>query len=112
SHVGIVYHWTLQYLIETLGAEVSIPMVAECWDGYLDGSQGRAIGQEDVYRALASASDGPIAEGAVGSGTGMQLFGFKGGIGTSSRLVEFGDLRYVVGALVMTNYGQRPDLRV
>jgi D-aminopeptidase len=112
SHVGIVYHWTLQYLIETFHADVSIPMVAECWDGYLDGSHGLAIGKDDVYRALASATDGPVAEGAVGSGTGMQLFDFKGGIGTASRLARFGDEQYVVGALVMTNFGDREDLRV
>src|SRR5579885_766578 len=116
NHVGIVYHWAVQYLQEHnrddpgyLGA---IPMVAECDDGYLDGSLGRAIGREEVYAALDGAASGAVAEGCIGAGTGMALFGFKGGIGTSSRLVAFGDRQYRVGALALTNYGHRPELRI
>jgi D-aminopeptidase len=116
NHVGIVYHWTLQYLFEHGAAESGktslIPMVAECDDSYLDGSQGQAISREDVYAALDSASSGSVAEGCVGAGTGTKLFDFKGGIGTSSRLVEVVDTLYTVGVLVLTNYGARHQLRI
>lgn len=116
NSVGIVYHWALQYLFEHGAQEAGmtslITMVAECDDSSLDGSQGLAIGREEVYKALASATGGPVAEGCVGGGTGMKLFEFKGGIGTSSRLVPVGNTLYTVGALVMTNFGARHELRI
>ncbi len=116
NNVGIVCHWTCQYLFEHGAREDGLtsllPMVAECDDSYLDGSFGQAITREGVYAALDTASSGPVAEGCVGAGTGMQLFGYKGGIGTSSRVVEIGSRQYVVGALVMTNFGERPELRI
>ena len=116
NSVGIVYHWALQYLFEHGAQEAEmtslITMVAECDDSHLDGSRGLAIGREEVYEALADAKGGPVAEGCVGGGTGMQLFDFKGGIGTSSRLVSVGDNLYTVGALVMTNFGARHELRI
>ncbi|MFL5694977.1 MAG: P1 family peptidase, partial [Ktedonobacteraceae bacterium] len=116
NHVGIVYHWTLQYLFEhgakELGMTSLIAMVAECDDSYLDGSQGLAISQGDVYAALDGASGGSVGEGCVGAGSGMQLFGLKGGIGTASRVVQVGDASYTVGALVLTNYGAPHELRV
>ena len=115
NHVGSAYHWTVQYLFErnaALGLDSPIPMVAECDDSYLDGSQGRAIGRDDVYAALDGARGGPVAEGAVGAGTGMQLFEFKGGIGTASRVVAHIEHTWHVGALVLTNFGHRPELRV
>jgi D-aminopeptidase len=116
NHVGIVYHWTLQYLFEHGAKELDmtslIAMVAECDDSYLDGSRGRAVSQADVYAALASASGGYVPEGCVGAGTGMQLFGLKGGIGTASRQVQVGEAQYTVGVLVLTNYGALHELRV
>ena len=116
NSVGIVYHWALQYLFEhgarAAGMTSLITLVAECDDSYLDGSEGLAITREHVYAALDAASGGPVAEGCVGAGTGMQLFDFKGGIGTSSRIVQVGQARYTVGALVMTNFGARHELRI
>jgi D-aminopeptidase len=116
NSVGIVYHWALQYLFEHYAKAAGMTslgvMVAECDDSYLDGSQGLAITRDDVYAALSSAASGPVAEGCVGGGTGMQLFGFKGGIGTSSRLVQVGGTWYTVGSLVMTNFGVMHELRV
>src|SRR5438067_6011898 len=103
NHVGIVCHWASQYLFEhgarAAGMTSLIAMVAECDDSYLDGSQGLAIGRDDVYAALANAWSGPVAEGCVGAGTGMKLIDFKGGIGTSSRLVHIAQAAYTVGAL-------------
>ena len=116
NSVGIVYHWTLQYLFKHGAKEAGmtslIAMVAECDDSNLDGSQGLAIERDDVYAALNNASGGPVSEGCVGAGTGMQLFGFKGGIGTSSRMVQVAEKLYTVGALVLTNFGIQRELSV
>src|SRR5262249_37916468 len=65
-----------------------------------------------VFEAWAAAKGGPVAEGNVGGGTGMICHGFKGGIGTSSRVVASRSGTYTVGALVQANYGARADLRV
>lgn len=86
------------------------PVVAECNDGFLSDLRGRHIGQEQVWAAIDGAAEGPVAEGCVGAGTGTACYQFKGGIGTSSRLVLDG--RFTVGALVQTNMGRRPELRV
>ena len=116
NSVGIVYHWGLQYLFEHGAKEAGmtslITLVAECDDSYLDGSQGLAITRNDVYAALDSAAGGIVTEGCVGAGTGMQLFAFKGGIGTSSRVVQVAQTPYTVGALVLTNFGLRHELRI
>ncbi len=81
------------------------PVVGETNDGYLNDIQGRHISTEHVLAAIASASDGPVAEGTVGAGTGTSCFGFKGGIGTASRVLpeELGG--WTVGVLVQTNFG-------
>jgi D-aminopeptidase len=84
------------------------PVVAECNDGFLNDLQGRHIGEAHVWAAIEGATTGAVAEGNVGGGTGTACFQFKGGIGTSSRLVMGG--RYTVGALVQTNYGSRAEL--
>ena len=83
------------------------PLVAETNDGQLNDIRGRHVGREEVFAAIQGARGGPVEEGAVGAGTGTVTFGFKGGIGTSSRRVPAG---YVVGVLVQTNYGG--DLRI
>ena len=115
--VGTVYDAICRYLVERdpgvgdpRDAGVQIPLVAECDDEYLHDARGFHITHEHVYAALDSAASGPVAEGCVGGGTGMICFGFKGGIGTSSRVIpgRFGG--YLVGALVMTNFGYRPRL--
>jgi D-aminopeptidase len=116
NHVGMVYQWTLQYLLEHKAGEISLPslkpLVAACDDSYLDGSQGLAITRDDVYAALETALSGPVAEGCVGAGTGMRLFGFKGGIGTSSRVVKVAEAEYIVGILILTNFGTRDELHI
>jgi D-aminopeptidase len=89
----------------------SLPVVGETWDGLLNDINGMHVRPEHVAEALASAAGGPVAEGAVGGGTGMICHGFKGGIGTSSRIVE-GAGEAVVGVLVQANHGRRERLRV
>ena len=88
------------------------PVVAECDDSRLNDSQGRHVSEQDVMAALDGASTGPVAEGAVGAGTGMVSYGFKGGIGTSSRRLSKDEGGYTVGVLVNANHGRREELVV
>ena len=86
------------------------PVIAECDDSRLNDVQGRHVSETDVIKALDGASGGPVAEGTVGAGTGMVSYGFKGGIGTSSRVVPSAAGGYTVGVLVNTNSGRRDEL--
>jgi len=90
----------------------SLPVVAETWDGYLNDINGFHVRPEDAFHALDSAHSGPVEEGNVGGGTGMICNEFKGGIGTSSRVLDAQYGGYTVGVLVQCNYGQRDQLRV
>jgi D-aminopeptidase len=90
----------------------SLPVVAETWDGHLNDINGFHVKAEHVHAALRSASDGPVAEGNVGSGTGMICHEFKCGIGTASRIAETAGNAYTVGVLVQANYGLRNTLRI
>lgn len=81
------------------------PLVAETNDGYLNDIRGRHITRDDVLNAIKSAKGGPIEEGCVGAGTGTVAFGFKGGIGTSSRKLPASLGGYSIGVLVQTNFG-------
>lgn len=81
------------------------PLVAETNDGTLNDIRARPVGADAVRRALESASGGPVAEGSVGAGTGTVAFGWKGGIGTSSRVLPATLGGYAVGVLVQTNFG-------
>jgi D-aminopeptidase len=81
------------------------PLVAETNDGYLNDIRGRHISRDDVFSAIKGAKSGAIAEGSVGAGTGTVAFGFKGGIGTSSRKLPARLGGFTVGVLVQSNYG-------
>ncbi len=83
------------------------PVVGETNDGFLNDIQGRHVTQEDVIEAIHDAADGRVMEGNVGAGTGTICFGFKGGIGTSSRKLPDRYGGYTVGVLVQTNFGGR-----
>jgi L-aminopeptidase/D-esterase-like protein len=87
-----------------------LPIVAETWDGGLNDINGYHVKKEHVFDAINSAASGTIAEGNVGGGTGMTCYWFKGGTGTSSRLVKIGTGEYVVGVIVQANFGRREDL--
>lgn len=84
------------------------PLVGECNDSFLNDIQARAVTAEHVFSAIETASSGRVAEGNVGAGTGTGCYGFKGGIGTASRLVQ----GFTVGALVQTNFGERRELTI
>jgi len=90
----------------------SLPVVAETWDGYLNDINGFHVKPEDAFHALDSATSGPVQEGNVGGGTGMICNEFKGGIGTSSRVLHAKHGGYTVGVLVQCNYGRRDQLRI
>ena len=115
--LGRVYDAACELLIEEdpgIGADdVIIPIVAECDDSFLNDARRMQVTRADVKTALdaaRAAAGGPApAEGAVGSGTGMSCLGFKGGIGTASRLTPSG---HVVGVLVMTNFGSQDRLTI
>jgi D-aminopeptidase len=98
----------ISYMLALPGNEdvLSInPVVGETNDGYLSDIRGRHIMPEDVFSAIKNAKPGPVEEGAVGAGTGTVAFGWKGGIGTSSRRLPQMLGGYTVGVLVQTNYG-------
>ncbi len=89
-----------------------LPVVAETWDGYLNDTNGQHVRPEHAFAALDNATSGPIEEGSVGGGTGMICYGFKGGSGTASRVVEFDDTAYTVGVFMQANFGWRPELTI
>jgi D-aminopeptidase len=88
--------------------EVTIPVVGECDDSWLNDARVVQVEAADAERALAGAS-AEVSQGAVGAGTGMVCFDWKGGIGSSSRITDDG---HVVGVLVLANYGDAPELRI
>ena len=89
-----------------------LPVVAETYDGFLNDINGFHVKEEHVFQALDGAKAGPVGEGSVGGGTGMVAHGFKGGIGTSSRILDEGRSGYTVGVLVQANYGGRSQFTV
>ncbi|CAF5160210.1 unnamed protein product, partial [Rotaria sp. Silwood1] len=90
--------------------DLSLPIVAETYDGYLNDINGFHVKEEHVFEALnnAKGSDSLIQEGNVGGETGMISFGFKAGTGTSSRKIE--GLNYTIGVLVQSNFGCKKQL--
>jgi D-aminopeptidase len=90
----------------------ALPVVGETWDGMLNDINGQHVRPVHVDEALAKASGGPVEEGAAGGGTGMICHGFKGGLGTASRVIGEAHGGYTVGVLVQANHGWRERLTV
>ena len=90
----------------------SLPVVAETYDGGLNDINGFHVKERHAFEALDGARGGAVTEGNVGGGTGMVAYGFKGGIGTSSRTVKAVSGAYTVGVLVQANFGRRPQLMI
>jgi D-aminopeptidase len=112
-HVGTVHEAMVAYGQQRkLTALFSLGVVGETWDGWLNDLDGFPIQHHHVHEALDNARSGPVPEGNVGGGTGMICHGFKGGIGTSSRVIELAGESYTLGALVQANHGDRADLRI
>ena len=111
--VGVVRDAAVAWMVER-GWEFSwtTPIVAETADGGMNDMKGQHVTREHAFHALNPARGGPVPEGAIGGGTGMSCHRFKGGTGTSSRIVEVGGNTYTVGVLVQCNYGSRSQLRI
>ncbi|MBO9626451.1 MAG: P1 family peptidase [Microbacterium sp.] len=116
SHsVGAVHSGIDAWVARTaphVAAQWMLPVVGETWDGYLHDINGGHVTPADAAAALDAASSGPLAEGNVGGGTGMNCYGFKGGTGTASRVVAHGGDSYTVGVLIQANFGSREELRL
>jgi D-aminopeptidase len=106
--VGVVRDALVAAAAKESRAEWHLPVVGETYDGLLNDIAGMHVRSEHVFAALDDASDGPVEEGAVGGGTGMISHGFKGGIGTASRLVD----GFTIGVLVQANHGRRERLQI
>ena len=108
AHAAIVA-WAVRYhpgLVDTW----LLPVVAETWDGYLNDINSPHVTEQACLDALRSAASGPVDEGSVGGGTGMNCYQFKGGSGTASRLVSHAGTTYTVGVFVQANFGDRQEL--
>src|SRR5260221_10513133 len=115
--VGVVRDAVIQWRVahgqpDPTGYWWSLPVVAETWDGWLNDVNGFHVKPEHAFQAIESAKSGPLQEGTFGGGTGMICNGYKGGIGTASRMLSAKDGGYVVGVLVQCNYGTRENLRI
>lgn len=115
--VGIVRDAVIEWYSKRMkpgsyDGDVSLPVVAETWDGFLNDINGFHVTKQDAFDAMESATSGPVKEGNVGGGTGMICHGFKGGTGTSSRKLTEAQGGYTVGALVQANYGRRSLLQI
>ena len=113
--IGVGYQAAAKWIARQdpeIESDTPMPVVAECDDGFLNDALSFPLAEQDVWDALDAAATGPVAEGCVGAGTGMQCFDFKGGIGTASRVLPAEMGGFTIGALVLTNFGSRPDLLV
>ena len=108
AHAGIVA-WMIRRHPEVADTWL-LPVAAETWDGYLNDINGHHVTEDTVIAALDAARSGPVEEGSVGGGTGMNCYQFKGGSGTSSRIVAYPGQQYVVGVFVQANFGTRREL--
>lgn len=112
-NTGLAADALIDWMIERNPKIMSLnPMVGECNDSSLNDIQGRHVRKEHVYKALNEATEGPVVEGAVGAGMGMSCLGFKGGIGTSSRVLPEEKGGFTLGVLVLANFGRRQDLLI
>jgi D-aminopeptidase len=109
-HTGVV-SW-VNRVNPTLAKQWLLPVCAETWDGYLNDINGGQVSPAHVEAALDGATGGPVPEGSVGGGTGMNCYEYKGGNGTSSRRVQYGAQTFTVAAFVQANFGSRVELTV
>lgn len=115
-NVGLVHDALVEHLCQTAEkngyAIRSVnPVVAECNDASLNDIRHRAVGQTEVFAAIHTAS-ADFEQGDVGAGKGMTCHDLKGGIGSSSRIIEIGNQRYTLGVLALTNHGSLSDLTI
>jgi len=116
NSVGVVRDAVLKWFVKNGWYKENFwytyPVVAETYDGFLNDIYGFHVKEANAYEALDSAKSGYVKEGNVGGGTGMMCLGFKGGTGTSSRIVKIKDSTYTVGVLVQSNFGAKRNLTI
>ncbi len=116
NSVGVVRDAVLKWFVKTGWYKedfwYTYPVVAETYDGFLNDIYGFHVQESNAYEALDSAKSGYLKEGNVGGGTGMMCLGFKGGTGTSSRIIKIKDSTYTVGVLVQANFGAKKNLTI
>lgn len=116
NSVGLVRDAVLKWFIKTGWYNedywYTYPVVAETYDGLLNDIYGFQVKETNVFEALDSAKSGPLKEGNVGGGTGMVCLGFKGGTGTSSRVIKIRDSVYTIGVLVQSNFGAKNNFTI
>jgi D-aminopeptidase len=116
NSVGVVRDAVLKWFVDKHWYKedfwYTYPVVAETYDGFLNDIYGFHVKESHAYEALNSAASGIIKEGNVGGGTGMMCLGFKGGTGTSSRVVKIRDSSYTIGVLVQANFGRKSSLTI
>ena len=116
NSVGVVRDAVLKWFVDKRWYKENFwytyPVVAETYDGFLNDIYGFHVKESNAYEALDSAKSGFIKEGNIGGGTGMCCLGFKGGTGTSSRIIKIKDSTYTVGVLVQSNFGAKRNLTI
>jgi len=116
NSVGTVRDAVLKWYVKTGWYKENFwytyPVVAETYDGFLNDIYGFHVKESNAYEALDSAKSGFIKEGNVGGGTGMMCLGFKGGSGTSSRVIKIRDSTYTLGVFVQSNFGRKRNLTI
>jgi D-aminopeptidase len=116
NSVGVVRDAVLKWFVKSGWYKedfwYTYPVVAETYDGFLNDIYGFHVKEANAYEALDSARSGFVREGNVGGGTGMMCLGFKGGTGSSSRIVKIGDSTYTLGVLVQSNFGAKRNLSI
>lgn len=116
NSVGVVRDAVLKWFVKTGWYKedfwYTYPVVAETYDGVLNDIYGFHVKESNAYEALDNAQSGFLKEGNIGGGTGMTCLGFKGGTGTSSRVVKVKDSTYTVGVLVQSNFGRKENLTI
>jgi D-aminopeptidase len=113
--VGPCHRGVIDWIVANrpdLAQQWLLPVVAETWDGYLNDINGSHITADVAVEAISNATSGPVQEGSVGGGTGMNCYAFKGGSGTASRRIAYGDVTYTVGVFLQTNFGSRHELTI
>jgi L-aminopeptidase/D-esterase-like protein len=108
AHAAIVA-WAVRHHPDLADAWL-LPVAAETWDGYLNDINGHHVTEQTAIGALEAAAQGPVEEGSVGGGTGMNCYQFKGGSGTASRIVPYAGASHTVGVFVQANFGSREEL--
>ncbi|QEC76876.1 DmpA family aminopeptidase [Mucilaginibacter ginsenosidivorax] len=117
NSVGVVRDAVLKWFVDKnwYGNEeywYTYPVVAETYDGGLNDIYGFQVKESNAFEALNNATGGPLKEGNVGGGTGMMCLGFKGGTGTSSRVISINGKSYTLGVLVQSNFGRKKNLTI